>query len=123
MAYSVEDMLVVVLLLRQPDRLQSVRRKLFHLLRPVGQFPPIQEFDPRGCVSGSRTILLDMSRPGSRVCRGRCRSRGRSLNCNGFVEVRFRQGEPQSNAKGNARARPGRSVLAALPRSHFAHSF
>ena len=74
MAYSVEDMLVVVLLLRQPDRLQSIRRKFFHLLRPVGQFPPIQEFDPRGCVSGSRTILLDMSRPGGRGYRSRCRN-------------------------------------------------
>jgi hypothetical protein len=58
--------LVVVLLLHQPDLLQSLRRIFFHLLRPVGRFPSIQEFDPRGCVGGSRTILLDMSRPGCR---------------------------------------------------------
>jgi hypothetical protein len=51
MAYTVEDMLVVVLLLRQPDPLQSLRRIFFQLLRPVGRFPPIQEFDSRGCVA------------------------------------------------------------------------
>jgi len=62
MACTVEDMLVVVLLLRQPDRLQSLRRIFFRLLRPAGQFPPIQKIDPRGCVAGGRTILLDMSR-------------------------------------------------------------
>jgi hypothetical protein len=73
MAYSVQDMLVVVLLLHLPGLLQSLRRIYFHLLRPIGEFPPFQEFDSRGCVAGSRTILLDMSRPGCRVCRSRCR--------------------------------------------------
>jgi len=84
MAYTVEDMLAVALLLRQPSLQKSLRRMYFHLLRPVGRFPPIRGFNSRGCVECSRTILLDLSRPGGRGYRSRCR-----IEKSGLLQLRF----------------------------------